>query len=469
MWSAHELIVAAATVPGPGARAVIRLAGDGLEALLARLFAAEDGGFPPVGDRPRVGRARLTAEGLGREWGQLEVGILQWPGPGGPIGGPLAEVQLPASKPLVDAVIAEACRCGARLARGGEFTLRAFLTGRLDLAQAEAVLAVVDAQTPQELTAALDRMAGGAGRTLALVRDGLIELLADLEAAIDFADETTPDDVPVAPVWTDVIGRLEAAAADIAKAATTLARRDASAADLPRVVLVGRPNIGKSSLFNALVGREAALVADESGTTRDWLEARIDAGDGRTFVLVDLAGLADPSGLEQAQAPSDAAAIDTAAARRARAEIARADVLVVCRDAGDAGGDPGIPEGVPRIDVLTRCDRAPCPPVKSPIATSSVSRAGVADLDEAMRAAVEALPPRGQSATLRMAVGAEAAAVAVAAACDVARAAVAAATPDEALVAGCLRTAVDALSEVTGIAVGPDLLDRIFSRHCIGK
>lgn len=471
MWSAHELIVAAATVPGAGARAVVRLAGDGLESLLPRMFTATGRGFARAGESPRVVQARLAADRLGREWGELEVGILQWPGPAGPIGGPLAEVQLPASKPLVDAVVAEACRCGARLARGGEFTLRAFLTGRLDLVQAEAVLAVVDAETPEELIAALDRMAGGGGRALAGVRDDLLDLLADLEAAIDFADESTPDDVPVAAAWAEIVRRLEHAAARIAEVATMLARRDAAAADLPRVVLVGRPNIGKSSLFNALVGREAALVADESGTTRDWLEARVGtgAGDGPEFILVDLAGLTDSVALAHPRAPGDAVAVDTAATRRAEAEIARADLLCVCRDAGVSLEGPDVPAGTPRIDVVTRCDRMPCPTAELAIATSSLSQAGVADLDEAMRAAVEALPPRGQSATLRMAVGAEAAAVAVAAACDVARAAVAAATPDEALVAGCLRTAVDALSEVTGIAVGPDLLDRIFSRHCIGK
>ena len=146
MWSADELIVAPATVPGTGARAVVRLAGDGLGELLQSLLAAI--AWPQHGERPRVVRATLAAAGLGRDWGELPVEVLVWPGPAGPIGGPLAEVQLPASAPLVDAVIAEACRQGARLARGGEFTLRAFLAGRLDLVQAEAVLGVVDARTP---------------------------------------------------------------------------------------------------------------------------------------------------------------------------------------------------------------------------------------------------------------------------------------------------------------------------------
>ena len=178
----------------------MRLSGDGLDTLLPRLFAPVGAGFVPPGGRPRAVATRLATP-LAAEWGELPVDVLHWPGPAGPVGGPLAEAQLPCAGPLVDAVLAEACRRGARLARGGEFTLRGFLAGRLDLLQAEAVLAVVDARTPGELTEALDRLAGGAGRHLDRVRGILLDLLADIEAAIDFADETAPDGVPSTAVW----------------------------------------------------------------------------------------------------------------------------------------------------------------------------------------------------------------------------------------------------------------------------
>ena len=128
MWSAHELIVAPATVAGCGGRAVVRLAGESLDVVLSRLFRPIAAGFARPGERPRVVAARL-ADDLAREWGAVDVDVLHWPGPAGPIGGPLAEVQLPCSGPLVDAVVTEACRHGARLARGGEFTLRGFLAG----------------------------------------------------------------------------------------------------------------------------------------------------------------------------------------------------------------------------------------------------------------------------------------------------------------------------------------------------
>jgi tRNA modification GTPase len=469
MWSTTELIVAPATVPGPGARAIVRLAGDGLDGLLARMVVAEGSGFARPGESPRVVPARLAASGLGAEWGEVPVEILHWPGPGGPIGGPLAEVQLPASPPLVEAVVAEACRNGARLARGGEFTLRAFLAGRLDLVQAEAVLAVVDARTPADLAAALDRMAGGAGARLAAARSLLLDLLADIEAAIDFADETTPDAVPAtdAATWRRVREGLAEAAAVIDDVAAGLARRDASAATgLARVVLVGRPNIGKSSLFNALIDHQAALVADEAGTTRDWLEAPLTSAAGPVGVLVDLAGMpTDPAAARDA--------IDAQAIAVARSELARADVVVACRDANDPAR-PSVPVAAHAVTlgVVTRSDQATLQPDtadSSAIRTSSVTGAGIEALRSAICEAITGLPPRSSPATLRMTVGLDAARLAVLDARRLVTLPGVSSVPDEAVVAGCVRRAVEALGEVTGAEIGVDLLDRIFSRHCIGK
>mgnify|MGYP006274055507 CR=1 FL=1 len=455
MWSVDDLIVAAATPTGFGARAIVRLAGDGLDTVLDRLFDAVEPRDPSRrGATPRALEARLAAAGLGREWGPLPVVILHWPGPGGPVGGPLAEVQLPAATPLVDAVVAEACRHGARPARGGEFTLRGFLAGRIDLVQAEAVLGVIDARTPDELAAALDRMAGGAGTALRGVRSALLDLVADVEAAIDFADESTPDAVPVADaaVRRAIAERLGAIRGDLAALGVDIRGRDAHArGGLPRVVLAGRPNIGKSSLFNALVGRDAALVADQAGTTRDWLEAPLAGAGDAACVIIDVAGVDGGAG-----APDVAAAV-------ARGETARADVVVACRDAGDPRPPPIVGDR-PRIDVATRCDRAaPGPATDGAIRTSAFDGRGIEELRAAIRAAVASLPPR-EPATVRMAAGVESAAAAAAGAaaeCD--------AGGDDAAVAHHLRRALAALDEITGVAMGTDLLDRIFSRHCVGK
>jgi tRNA modification GTPase len=363
----------------------------------------------------------------------------------------------------VEAVVAEACRHGARLARGGEFTLRAFLAGRLDLLQAEAVLGVIDARTPDELAIALDRMAGGAGNLLVRCRATLLDLLADIEAAIDFADETTPDAVPAADAaaWRMLAARLAAEQATLAEVELHLAGRGAGAGDLPRVVLVGRPNVGKSSLFNALVGRDAALVADEAGTTRDWIEVRLDAGSGPACMLVDLAGV--PEG-----AAGDG--LEAAAVAAAREQIAGADVVIVCRDAADPTACAWTLPQVPRIDVITRCDRvAAAAEVAGGIPTSAATGRGLEDLRATLAAAVAAVPPRESPATLRMAVGVAAARAALTAALADARIAATGLSVDEALVAAHVRRAVDALGEVTGATIGTDLLDRIFSRHCIGK
>jgi tRNA modification GTPase len=224
-------------------------------------------------------------------------------------------------------------------------------------------------------------------------------------------------------------------------------------------VLVGRPNIGKSSLFNALAEGAAALVADEVGTTRDWIGARLE-GAGGTCMLVDLAGI------DQA---ADDGTVSAAAEAVARAEIARADVLVVCRDVSDASPLPSVPGNISTISVLTRADRAAGAQdgggVTAAIATSAVDRRGIDELRQAILTAVASLEPPGPTATVRMRVGVEAARGEIA----TARSAAGGALRDEAVVAGHLGRAVEALDAATGKQMAADLLDRIFERHCVGK
>lgn len=456
-----DLIVAPATVSAGGCRAIVRIAGDGAALLVAGLVEP-DAGCPtfsaaPADGRPRLIRGRLHPDGLGRDQGAVPVMVAWWPGPAGPTGGPLAEVHLPGSPPLVTALIAEACRRGARLARGGEFSLRSFLAGRLDLLQAEAVLAVVDARTPDELATALDRMAGGVGQALEELRRAALDLVADVEAAIDFADEAAPDAVPVAVPWDDLAGRIAGLEAQAAEIAAAVAGRDSVAVEsLPRAVLVGPPNIGKSSLLNALVGRDAALVADESGTTRDWVAAPlVDASGQPACLVVDVAGI-----------DGDGPATVSAAAATAADEIARADVIVACRDATAAAQAPAAAPR-PVVHVITRVDRVAAGRPADGIATSAATGVGLEAARAAILAAATAAADR-TPATVRLRTGLDAARAALrraAAAVADARAG----GSDEAIVAGCLHQAIDDMSAVTGREIGTDLLDRIFSRHCIGK
>jgi len=504
MWKTHDLIVAPATASGPGGRSIVRLAGDKLQTLLDQMFvtkaivgqeaASRPAGFGRFGEAPRLVQAELLPQGLARQWGQLPVDILHWPGPAGPTGGPLAEVQLPGSPLLAAALVAEACRQGARLARGGEFSLRSFLAGRLDLLQAEAVLAVVDARSPAELSTALDRMAGGVGRDLHAARETLLDLLADLEAGIDFADEHTPAALAgeSAGIWPTLEKRIATTIIAIEEVAARLKSRDTVATGtLPRVVLVGKPNIGKSSLLNALLNRDVALVADESGTTRDWLEAQLS--DGTTAcILVDLAGV-EP--LPEAEQLTHDEGIASQAIQRARDEIARADVIVLCRDAVDSqdcadeeshrtfmqaalGHQISLPRA--QIHAITRTDRVsnctasisaagPNASGQNAIATSSPERIGIEQLRKAIFTLVAQLPASGSSATLRMTVGIEQALESLFAAKSHAASGPDEKKNDEAIVASFLARGVESLGEVTGVEIGNDILDRLFSRHCIGK
>lgn len=464
MWDPDDLVVAPATVAGPGLRAIVRLAGAGLDRLLGTLLRLPD----PLPSRPAFLAAVLHPDGLGREWGGLEVGVLRWPGPGGPIGGALVEVQLPCSPPLVEAFVAEACRHGARPARGGEFTLRAFLTGRVDLLQAEAVLAVVDARSPAELTLALDRLAGGTGRELATLRDTLLDLAADLAAAIDFPEEHGTGAAGADAFWEGVARGLAGLAARVAALAERLAARGMQlAGQVPRVVIRGEANIGKSSLFNALAGRETALVADAAGTTRDWLEARCTAGvaGGQVeWILVDTAGIAPGGG------PAAGGGPDAEAQTRAAEEARRAAVVVLCRDAADGPGAPAPAAfpGVPVIHVRTRCDRGGKEAAAGVIDTSVRDGRGIGELRAALAAAVASVPSRdGAGARLAAALGR--CAEEIGSAVRVAARAREGGEGEEAVVAAALERALEALDGVTGAGIGTDLLDRIFSRHCIGK
>ncbi len=457
--SPDELIVAAASATGGGLRAIVRIAGADTLSLLARLCEPAAGAWPKVGEPARCVAAVIAEPTLAEDFGRIPCELLVWPGPTGPLGGPLAEVQLPGAPPLVAAFVEAAQRQGCRLAKGGEFSLRSFLAGRIDLVQAEAVLAVIDARSPGELTAALDAAAGGSGRKLEALRDRLLDLLGDVEAMIDFGDEVA-EGRGAGAVEAELAGRLADLLCDVAAMLGQLKRRAADvSAGLPRVVLAGPANVGKSSLFNALVGESKALVADQPGTTRDWLEAEVDGA--QPFLLVDLAGFEDAADRQDA----------VAAAVRERA---RADLVIECVDASTqqeaAAGGQG-DGSQPRLAIWTRGDLAGLQAASDGqhagrLVTSSRSGVGLAELRRGIDEVLARRAREGSPATLRMAAALAAARVsgetglAMLAEPD---------TLDEALLAAELGRMLASLDEAIGRELGNDLLDRIFSRHCIGK
>ena len=433
-----EPIVAPASAPGGGARAVIRMSGPGSPRLLRSVFTPHEPGAWPV----RLARRVAGALKLDPFPVPVECAALVWPTRRSYTGQPGAELHLPGSPPVVEAALAALHGAGFRPAGPGEFTLRAFLAGRVGLTEAEAVLGVIDAADPDELRTALDQLAGGVSNRLAPVRGDLLDLLADLEAGLDFAEEDVSFVSP--ELLRERIGAGRTALAALAADAVGRAVSDTA----PRVVLAGPPNAGKSSLFNALCGEPAALVSDAAGTTRDDVSAPVTLG-GVPVEFIDTAG---------EEAGGDPL---SAAAQARRTEVLNAaDLVLHCVPPGGAVPSPSGPALVVHTKADLRDGAEP-----GALAVSAATGAGLEALGTAVAAALRSASPRRRLTGATAARGGAALGEA-AAALD--RAAAAVDAGDE-LVAAELRAAVDALGEVLGVVYHDDLLGRIFSRFCIGK
>jgi tRNA modification GTPase len=347
---------------------------------------------------------------------------------------------------------------GARLAEPGEFTLRAFLAGRIDLTRAEAVLGVVDAANDQELQVALAQLAGGLASPLGELRQRLLDLLAHLEAGFDFADEDLPFLSP-----DELRAQLAAATETVSRLAEQMAcRREAS--DLVRVVLVGWPNTGKSSLFNALAGRAAALVSEHPGTTRDYVSAELKIG-GQRCLLVDTAGIAPDA--------TNTAGPDREAQKAASEQARRAGVCVLCLDSSRAlnAWERGQlqSEAGSRVLALTKVDLPRQTDLDRPaLQTSSLTGEGVDRLRETIGQIVLAATFSGNPVVAGTAIrcheSLRSAAESLCRADEILRAGA-----GEELVAFEVRIALEALGQVVGAVYTEDVLERIFSRFCVGK
>jgi tRNA modification GTPase len=378
-------------------------------------------------------------------------------------GQPVAEIHTLGSPPLLEVILRAVCATGVRLAGPGEFTLRAFLAGRIDLTQAEAVLGVIDAPDRQALDAALAQLAGGLARPLHRLRDDLLGLLAHVEAGFDFADEDLPF------ISREDLDRKLTEAADQLAALERQMHSRAEPCDVPRAVLVGRPNTGKSSLFNAIVGSASALVSHHAGTTRDYLTADLDL-DGVRCRLIDTAGMVStPLAASQ---KADLSEIEDAAQSAADAQQRSADVQVLCLDGTRPLNDwerdqlDKDPVGGQRIVVVTKCDSArgikECP---AGIATSSMTGEGVQTLrNELRRRSIAAAGSQGDVVASTAARCRESLRLAQQ---SLQRARAAAA--EEELAAIDIRIALEELGKIVGAVYTDDLLDRIFSRFCVGK
>jgi len=395
----------------------------------------------------------------------LPCALYLWPPRRSYTGDTVAEIHTLGSPPLLQAALQAILNTGVRLAGPGEFTLRAFMAGRIDLTRAEAVLGVIDAGDRDQLDVALAQLAGGLAGPLHTLRDGLLDLLAQLEAGFDFADEDLPFITP-----EELDRQLTGAAEDVARLDKQMASRGETSHRV-RVVLTGEPNVGKSSLFNALVRRTGplvtgALVSDAPGTTRDYLTAELDL-DGVRCRLVDTAGTSD--------APGDGLpdAVEVAARTTSRQQVRRADICVLCIDAtrGQTTDKSRVrlDAPCPPIVVLTKVDVASSvdfPPETLP--TSSLTSQGIDALRDAIRRSILALDTSPTGAVAATAVRCRDSIRRAADSLRRAQALVARADGEE-LIATEVRVALDALGEVVGAVYTDDVLDRVFSRFCIGK
>jgi tRNA modification GTPase len=425
-----ETIVARATAPGPSALAVVRLSGPEVRRIASEISPAVDFGEP--------WRARLVAlDGL-----HERAVAVAFAAPRSYTGEDMLELTVHGSPFVVRSLIERCLAAGARPAGPGEFTRRAVANGKMDLVQAEAVRDLVRAETAWQARNAREQLDGLLSRHLAGLRDGLVELLARLEASLDFADHGVALD-PDAEAARLAHCR-EAVAALLATAAAGERIRDGV-----RVVIVGPPNSGKSSLFNTLLGHERAIVGPHPGTTRDVLEAELEIAGLRVT-------LADTAGLREAADP-----VEKEGVRRARAAAAGATVVLELWPA-DGGLPPGTPpEDAVTIRVISKAD-LPHPAAPALLAVSCATGEGVECLRERLAATVAGgVPDLGGEVAIseRHRRGLERAAAELAA-CDLA-------TPE--LAAESLRWAAGELETLIGGLATEELLDEVFASFCIGK
>jgi tRNA modification GTPase len=379
-----------------------------------------------------------------------------YPGPSSYTGDDVVEVSAHGSPVVLRAIVSAAMAEGARLAEPGEFTLRAFLNGRIDLTQAEAVADLIDAVTPLQARTAFDQLEGTLTRAIGELDASLFDLIARLEASIDFPDEGYHFIEPgtIACAIDAITARLTALLADTRRG--RLIREGFTAA------IVGKPNVGKSSLFNALVGASRAIVTEVPGTTRDLLTEAVDI-EGFRVTLVDSAGLRPTTD-----------AVEREGVERARQAQSIAEVILVVLDRS-APLDPSDQEilsctgGRNRIVVANKADVDPAWTHIDAVPVSARTGEGIDGLRRRLAAALDdgSTRDRPQITNVRHAALLEQARVALE------RARAAAGSPERALpeefVLADLQQARAVLEEITGRRAPDAMLDHIFSRFCVGK
>jgi tRNA modification GTPase len=444
-----DTIAALATPAGRSALAVVRISGPESTRILSAL--ASDVSPPIEARRPR--RVILAEDGAPID----EAVVTVLPAASSPTGEDVVEISLHGSPMAVQRLLSAAIAAGARAARPGEFTERAFRAGRIDLVRAEAVRELIEARTPAAALASARRLSGGLSRRIEQVRGKLLSASAALAALIDFSDDVGDDaEGPVRERLSEALSELDRLAAT--------ARSGRLLAHGCRAAILGPPNAGKSTLFNAALGRDRAIVTEIAGTTRDTLEAEIDLG-GVPVTLVDTAGL---------RATGDV--VESIGVERAREEARRADVVVYVFDAADGLGDGGgevlaLASGAATLLVANKADRltAPAPPMPEGVSLlcGIAPDAGAAVRRLIAEAVAAGVSTDGSSEMLGSLRQADLVGRARTAAAD-ALAELERGTSPEYAAAHC-HAALDALADLVGETTPDDVLASLFSTFCVGK
>jgi tRNA modification GTPase len=447
MFSTDDTIVAIATPPGRGGLGVVRISGPDSQSIARAILDRE----APL--QPRYAT-------LAHVRGVDEVIATLFVAPHSYTAQDVVEISAHGSPVVLRAIVEAAIGVGARLAQPGEFTLRAYLNARLDLVQAEAVGDLIDAATPLQARTAFDQLEGTLTRRIARIDAALFDLVARLEASLDFPDEgyhfIEPPDIEAA-VRT-VAGQIEDLLAD--------AQRGRTVRDGAQVVIAGRPNVGKSSIFNNLAGHERAIVTIVPGTTRDLVSERVDV-NGLAVTLVDTAGVR-----------TTADVVEREGVDRARRAASVATLILVVLDQSEPLRDDDrevleATKGRPRVIVRNKADlTASWNESVVPEDSVAVSATTGAGMDRLRVAVVEALTSREELRDPPAISNARHIALLENTLTHLHRAAGAASagveTPEEFLLTD-LQQARALLEEITGRRTTEDLLQHIFERFCIGK
>ncbi|MGH8243603.1 MAG: tRNA uridine-5-carboxymethylaminomethyl(34) synthesis GTPase MnmE [Steroidobacteraceae bacterium] len=445
MNAAPDTIVAAATPPGRGGIGIVRISGPATRGIATAIL----GKLPA----PRHATVSVFSDAGGHT---IDLGLaLYFQAPDSFTGEDVLELHGHGGPVVMDLLIARALELGARLARPGEFSERAFHNDKLDLVQAEAIADLIAAGSAEAARAALRSLSGVFSREVKALAEKLTELRAYVEAAIDFPDEDA--EFLATPEVRERIAEIDARFASIAETV----RQGRALRDGLHVVIAGRPNAGKSSLLNALAGHDAAIVTEIPGTTRDVLRERIHV-DGLPIHVVDTAGLRDTDDV-----------IEVEGLRRARMEMSRADLVLYVVDAtrGFAPGEEkSLPAGTTTLVVWNKTDlpearRAPKLEDRPAIAISALTGDGMPALREQLKAAAGYQSESGAWSARRRHLDALARAQSL---FEVAEARLSERASFE-LVAEELRQAHQALGEITGEVSSDALLGAVFATFCIGK